>query len=386
MTSSSEGGPLAGIRVLDLGRFPPTAYCTALLAQQGADVCRVDAPGSKPGGAGIGVGLSARKRSVALDPRHPRRNEVLRRLAGWADVLVENSRPGDMDRRGFGYSHAAEELPRLVWCSITGFGQDGPYATWSGHDITYAAHSGYLAALDSDLPWHPEMMISVPVGAMMAAAGISSALYARSVSGKGCQLDISLSEATTWLLSGFDSIINGAGFRIPASPSRRLYGCADGKYVSVAADDPRTWAALCNGLGMADLADQRVPREDWEKTTARIAEVFLRRPAAEWVAELGPAGAAIGPVNAGPDLASDPQVVARGGLVDVGGVSVPANPIRTSTPVADVAGPGRSGGAGGGATGVEPPAVGQHTRAILLEAGFSSEEIEDLLEEGVIGE
>jgi alpha-methylacyl-CoA racemase len=371
---ATGGGPLDGIRVLDLGRFPPTAYCTELLAQQGADVCRVDTPGADPARFGIGTGLAAGKRSVGVAARHPRRNEVMRRLAGWADVLVENSRPGELDQRGFGYTQAALEYPALIWCSITGFGQDGPYAQWPGHDLTYTAQSGLLVALDSELPWHPQMMLSVPFGAVMAAVGIVSALYSRQATGRGCQLDISLSESATWVLSGFDALINGPGFRIPTSPDRRLYRCRDDRWVSVAAADPRSWAALCRGLGLDDLADRRLDPEDWPGVTDRMAEAFAGKAAAEWLAELGPVGAAVGPVNAGSDLPADPHVQARGTLVDVGGVAVPRNPIRMSG--AD-SGDQRSG---------PPPTVGQHTRQVLMEAGLSGEEVDGLVQAGVVCE
>src|SRR4029077_15604863 len=116
---------------------------------------------TEPSMRGIGVGLSAGKRSIAVDLHDTGGIAVLRRLAAWADVLVENNRPGDLDERGFGYSHAAEEVPRLIWCSITGFGQDGPYALWPGHELTYASHSGLLAALEPDIPWHPQMLLAV---------------------------------------------------------------------------------------------------------------------------------------------------------------------------------------------------------------------------------
>jgi alpha-methylacyl-CoA racemase len=371
--AAGTGGPLAGIRVLDLGRFPPTAYCTRLLAQQGADVCRVDSPGADPAAFGVGVGLSTGKRSVALNIRHSRGNEVLRRLAGWADVLVENSRPGELDQRGFGYSHAAEEYPGLVWCSISGFGQAGPYALWPGHDLTYAAHSGLLVALESEVPWHPQMMLSVPLGAMMATVGILSALHSRQSTGRGCQLDISLSESATWLLSGFDALINGPGFRIPESPDRRLYRCRDDRYISVAAADPRTWAALCTGLGLEDLVDRRPAAEEWPEVTARLARVFAERPAAEWVAELGPQGAAVGPVNAGTDLPADPQVEARRSLVDIDGVVVPSNPIRIGSEAGSPPTP-------------SAPEVGQHTRSVLLDAGYSAADVDALVAEGVVGE
>ena len=366
--------PLDGIRVLDLGRFPPSAYCTRLLAQQGAEVCRVDAPGSDPAMFGIGSGLGASKRSIALDSRHPRRNQVLRKLCNWADVVVENSRPGDLDERGFGYLQASEDHPELVWCSITGFGQDGPYALWPGHDLTYTAHSGLLGSLESEMPWHPQMMLSVPMGAVMAVVGIVSALYSRSAAGQGCRLDISLSESATWALSGFDALINGGGFSIPLSPDRHLYRCGDDRYVSVAAADPRTWEALCTGLGLDDLAKRRISAEDWPETTARIARVFSRRSAADWVADLGPRGAAVGPVNVGSDLLDDPQVRARRSLVDVDGVVVPANPIRT----------GSDSNGSKGHIGV--PRVGEHTRMVLLAAGVSAAEVDRLVDEGVVSE
>lgn len=371
-----RSGPLRGVRVLDLTRFPPGAYCTQLLVQLGADVCRVEPPGARAAMGGVGVGLSAGKRSAAVDLRHGRATEVLRRLAGWADVLVENNRPGELDQRGFGYTHASVEMPRLIWCSITGFGQDGPYAMWAGHDLTYTAHSGLLAALDPDLPWHPQMMLSVPIGALVAASGIASALYDRERTGIGGQLDISLAESATWLLSGADSALNGPGWGIPASPDRRLYQCSDGKYVTVAAAEPRTWRALCEGLGFSDLVGGRPDRQEWEEVTSRFAQAFAQRPAAEWIAELGPKGAAIGAVNVGPDLKADPQVQARQGLIDVDGVSVPANPVRFRQ--ADQS------GAGGGP--FSAPVVGADTRAVLIEAGYDAGEVDDLVAAGAVAE
>ena len=369
-------GPLSGVRVLDLTRFPPGAYCTVLLADLGAQVCRVDAPGANPMAGGVGVGLSRGKMSVGLDLRHPRGNEVLRRLAGWADVLVENNRPGDMEKRGFGYPQAAAEHPRLIWCSITGFGQDGPYATRPGHDLTYTAHSGLLAAINPDLPWHPQSVLAVPLGAMMAATGIASALLERERSGRGCQIDISLAEAATWLLSGSDGELAGSPWGIPVTPDRRLYECADGRFVTVAAAEPRTWAALCNGLGLGELAEARPSAEQAGDVTARLAAVFASRPAAEWVDLLGPLGAAVGAVNRGPDVVRDPQVRARGAVVEVAGIPVPANPIR----LRDLNGPMS-------ATATDPPpVVGGDTDLVLTAAGYTETEIGSLRSEGVVSD
>jgi alpha-methylacyl-CoA racemase len=374
MTDARVPGPLQGIRVLDLCRFPPGAYCTLLLADLGAEVVRVDAPGSNPMFAGVGVGLSRGKRSVALDQRHQRGTEVLRRLAGWADVLVENNRPGDMEKRGYGYPQAAAEFPRLIWCSMTGFGQDGPYATRPGHDLTYTAHSGLMAALHSEMPWHPESMLAVPMGAMMAATGITSALLDRERTGRGAHIDISIAEAATWLFAGdFGGL--AAPYAIPVTPDRRLYECSDGRYVTVAASEPKTWAALCAGLGLPELAaDGRPPREEAERVTAALAAVFATRPAAEWVDHLGPLGAAIGAVNDRGDLVSDPQVQSRGSVIEVDGTLVPGNPIR----MADLDGPRTATAA------TVPPTVGEHTDAVLADAGYTATEIAELHAERVV--
>ncbi len=374
MTDQAVEGPLHDIRVLDLTRFPPGAYCTLLLVDLGADVYRFDPPGANPMSGGVGVGLSRGKRSVGVDLRNPRGAEILRQAAIWADVLVENSRPGEMEERGFGYPQAAEVNPRLVWCSISGFGQDGPYATWPGHDLTYTAQSGLLAAINPHLPWHPQTMLAVPLGAMMAATGIVSSLYERDRSGRGCQVDVSLAESATWLLSGSDGHLSGGHRSIPISPDRRLYRCSDGRYVTVAAAEPRTWAALCKGLGLDDLAEARPGPDQAEEVAARLEAVFANLPAAEWVARLGPLRAAIGPVNEGADIPGDPQVQARASVVDVDGVAVPANPIR----LRDLEGP-RSGTAA-----AAPPQVGSHTLAFLDAIGYSKTEVDELRGSGAI--
>ena len=242
--------PLEGIRVLDLTLLPPGGYCTVQLADLGADVIRVESPrlAGKPSLVIGDVGLSRGKRSVTLDLRHERGNDVLCRLSAAADVVVENMMPGRMEARGFGYAQAREANSRIIWCSITGFGQDGPYADRAGHDLSYAGHSGLLGVVSRELPWNPEGMLSVPIGAMMATTGILAALAERARTGEGCQLDISLADATTWLLAGNSRALTDAPFVIPESPDRRMYACADGRFVSVAAAEPRTWAALCGAV------------------------------------------------------------------------------------------------------------------------------------------
>ena len=370
-------GPLQDIRILDLTRFPPGAYCTLLLADLGADVLRVDPPasaGRRATGA-EGVGLSRGKRSITLDLRSAAGVEVLRRLAGAVDVLIENSQPGQMEARGFGYAQAAEASPSLIWCSVTGFGHDGPYAERSGHDLTYTAHSGLLTALNPELPWHPEAMLSVPVGGMMAATGIAAALAERARNGKGCYIDVSLADSATWLLSGDVSELAGNHRGIPASPGRRLYRCADDRFITVAAAEPRTWAALCAALDVPDLADTVDPMgEEGNPVRDRLAAIFATAPAREWVDRLGPLGTAVGAVNRGADVVHDPHNVARGTTVEVSGVAVPANPIRLRDPNGPRSGTAVS----------EPAVIGSSTDAALAEIGFSAQEVADLRASGVI--
>lgn len=375
MSEVTAPQPLSGVKVLDLTKFPPGAFCTVLLADLGADVCRVETPGASPLMSGISVGLGRSKRSVGVDLGNPHGVAILRRLAAWADVLVENNRPGELDERGFGYSHAAIELPALIWCSITGFGQDGPAAQWPGHDISYTAHSGLLSGVNPVLPWHPQLVTSIPIGATMAAVGIVAALRERDRTGLGAQLDISMSEASTWLLSSDDAMLNGAARGIPVTPDRHLYECSDGRWVTTAAAEPKSWKALCVGLGLDDLIDTLWRWEDPDAVTQRIGAVFRTRSAVEWVAELGPLGTSVVALNRGIELQDDPQVRARGTLVLVGDVVVPANPIRFRD--------------ANGALLQQPPTppvpAGANTDAILGEAGFSADEIADLRANGAVG-
>ncbi|ADP83290.1 CaiB/BaiF CoA transferase family protein [Pseudofrankia inefficax] len=365
--------PLTGVTVLDLTRLPPGAFCTVLLADLGADVIRVESPKGRMFDGPIG--LNRGKRSVAVDLRHPRGLEVLRLLAAHADVLVENERPGALDERGFGYSHASKELPKLIWCSISGYGQDGPYAQWSGHDLSFAAHSGLLTGLSPELPWHPQLILPIPIGALMAGVGILAALRERDQTGAGCQLDISLSESATWLLSSADGTFDRGGRGVPIGPDRRLYACAGGTWVAVTAAEPRTWGALCDGLGLPDLKGSLHRWDDPDGVTRRLAAVFLTRPAEDWVAELGPQGASVVRVNRGPDLTSDPHATARGVLQQVGDLLVPRTPIR----IRDEDGPRPP------AETYPPPPAGAHTRAVLEEAGLAPALIDELEESGAVG-
>lgn len=368
--------PLAGLRVLDFTAYPPGAICTVLLADLGAEIIRVEPPAlkGKPSLVFGQLPMSRGKSSLTLDMRNPAAKEVLTRLAPSIDVVIENARPGSMEERGFGYSQARAANPKIIWCAITGFGQAGPYADYSGHDISYLAHSGLLAAMSPDPGFQPGLQLAVPVGAMAAVVGIQSALLLAARTGEGSFVDISLSEAASWVLTGGIDALSDRPFMLPPSADRRRYMCADGRQVAIACSEPRTWAALCDGLGLPGLIESLHKPDHAEEAARQIAAAFLTGPAPEWVERLAPAGAAVTIVNHGSQLAADPQARARGTVMDCGGVPVPANPVRVTSPD----------GASTGTGAQVPHKVGQDSAEVLAAAGFSPAEIEALTMSGIV--
>ncbi|MGE4341288.1 MAG: CaiB/BaiF CoA transferase family protein [Pigmentiphaga sp.] len=375
-SASATLAPLAGLRVLDFTSFPPGGACTVMLADLGAEVIRVESPAQK-GKPSLIVGqvaLSRGKRSITLDMRNPQANEVLLRLARSVDIVVENAKPGSMEARGFGYRQARECNPRIIWCAITGYGQTGPNAEHAGHDISYLAHSGLLSGLSDEMPWHPAMMIGGSAAAQSAVIAIQAALLQAARSAEGAFLDISLSEASGWFLTCGINALTAQPYRIAATPDRRLYRCADGRFVAVACAEPRTWKALCEGLALPGLVGCLHQQEHAQAVARELEAVFLTRPAAEWVERLAPDGAAVAVVNAGADLEHDPHVSARGAIARCGDVLVPASPIRMEN--AD--------GLQTGTCGQPPHMTGDDTGDVLQSAGFTPEEVRTLEACGVI--
>lgn len=372
--------PLSGTKVLDMSRFQPGAYLTRLLADLGADVIKVEAPGRGSPERMIDfttASLHHSKRSLALDVRHASARDVLDRLVASADVVVESAAPGSLDGRDMGYQHFSSVNPAIIWCGVTGFGTDGPYAQTAGHDINYLAQSGLLSRLvePEELPDQPGVLMAGPLAALMGTVGILAALAKRARTGEGCFVDNSIADTAMWFMG--EDIARAARRQEPwnlRSPARATYRCGDGRRVSIASSEPRTWTALCDGLGL-DLGDTPGgPADQTDATRAAIADAFATQPAAHWVSVLG--GAAVTPCNDPVDLRDDPHVAARKGIVEVerNGVAdqIVRLPLRFSgvDPDADMPSPA--------------PDVGADTEAVLTEAGFDSDTIAALLAEGVV--
>jgi len=364
---------LSGIRVLDLTRLLPGGYCTLLLADHGADVIKVEDTGAgdyaradPPSFASLNRG----KRSLQLDLKSQGGRDALLRLVRGADVLVESFRPGVMDRLGVGWEVLRAENPRLVYCAITGYGQDGPLRSRAGHDLNYLARTGVLALSgDGDGPpvQAAAQIADVAGGALMAAFGILAALR----TGEGQFVDIAMADGALSMLAMPAAGLLAGG----AAPRRgelvlggrllcyRPYRCADG-WISVGALEPKFWAAFCRGVEREDLIERQFdpPGSD---AHAVVSAIVVERTRAEWEAFNAEHDCCVEPVLELAEALEDEQVRARDMVAD----GLLGTPVKLSrTPGDPRRGP--------------PPGLGEHTDELLAEAGYDASEIAALRASG----
>jgi alpha-methylacyl-CoA racemase len=380
---------LAGLRVLDLSRLLPGGFCSLLLADFGADVIKVEDMGmgdyvraSPP----QFFALNRNKRSMRVDLKTDGGREAFLRLAGGADVVLESFRPGVMDRLGVGYDRLRQENPRLVYCAITGYGQDGPYAARAGHDMNYLARVGLLGLTgepDGPPVQAGGLIADLGGGALMAAFGILAALRERDRSGEGQLVDVSMADgALSWLAMVAARFL--ADGEVPQRGRTELagglicyrpYRCADG-WVTLGALEPKFWRAWCEGVGRPELADRQF--EPVESDTHREVEaVFAERTRAEWEAFNDEHDCCVEPVLDLDEALDSALVRAREMIVEVdqpgaGPVRLLGTPVKLSRTPAD---PARAGG----------PAIGADTDPVLAEAGYASDEIAALRAAGAVG-
>jgi crotonobetainyl-CoA:carnitine CoA-transferase CaiB-like acyl-CoA transferase len=383
MTNEATDGPLSHLRVLDLSRAQPGAYCTGVLADLGADVLRVEPRGSGDTTRMIPGAMAAYhrgKRAMTLDLKHDDAPGILRRLIAGVAVVVESGLPASLGAAGIDHATLADERPELVWCTISGFGEGSPYAKRPAHDITFLGYSGLMALMAGDtVPPTPDFVLAVPFGSLVAVVGILAALTERDRTGQGAFVDTAIVDSATWVLGeAVARVASGQPAGWGEAASRRAYRAAAGKLVPLAADEPRTWAAFCAAVDRPDLADALAnPPGGQAGLAEELARLLATRPAAEWEAQLADAGAAVGPVRSVEDLLDDPHLEARGSLIaldDDAGTRVLRTPVRLRD-----------------ATGAErpveldaPPALGEHTDSALADAGFDPNEIADFHDRGAV--
>jgi alpha-methylacyl-CoA racemase len=380
---------LAGLRVLDLSRLLPGGFCSLLLADFGAEVIKVEDMGMGDyvrADAPAFLALNRNKRSIRVDLKSDAGREAFLRLARGADVVLESFRPGVMDRLGVGYERLREENPRLVYCAITGYGQDGPFAARAGHDMNYLARIGLL-----DLSGEPDgppvqaagQIADLGGGALMAAVGILAALRECDRSGEGQLVDVSMTDgALSWLAMVAARFL--AGGELPRRGRTELagglicyrpYRCADG-WVTLGALEPKFWRAWCEGVGRPELADRQFEPVGSD-THREVEAVFAARTRAEWEAFNDEHDCCLEPVLDLGEALDSALVRARGMVVEVdqpgaGPVRLLGTPVKLSRTPAD---PTRAGG----------PAIGADTDPVLAEAGYAPEEIAALRAAGAVG-
>jgi alpha-methylacyl-CoA racemase len=351
------------------------------LADMGADVVKVEDPNrgdymrwTPPlvdGQSALFNALNRNKRSLALNLKLDAGRELLLELAAKADVLVEGNRPGVMERLGLGWPVLHALNRKLVMCSITGYGQDGPLASRAGHDLNYMATSGALGL--NGLPDGPPIPLSVQVadiggGGLQAAVAILGALIDVQRGGEGRWIDASMLDgAVSWLSLVFaaqgagDPVVRGDQRLAGRYPCYRVYECWDGGYYSVGALEPKFWAALCGALERPDLVELQLSED--RATQATIEGIFMSRTRAEWERILVPLDACCEPVLDLGEVSAHPQVAARGLLKD--GEVRPAVVMRRDW------------------RRLEPPRLGEHSGAILSEVGVDAVRFDELRTAGV---
>ena len=395
-------GPLAGLHVFDLTRVLAGPTCVQMLADLGADVIKIEKPGSgddtrgfaPPSMPGTGesayfTGVNRNKRSVTLDIAKPEGQALARRLIGQSDILVENFKVGTLPRYGLGYEQLREEFPSLIYCSITGFGQTGPYAPRPGYDSLIQAMGGVMS-----LTGEPEGMpqkVGVPVADLFAGLygciGILAALRHREATGHGQQIDIGMLDThVAWLANqGMNYLATGEnparlGNQHPNIVPYQVFPTADGYIVLSIGNDP-TFKRFCDAFALTHLledarfATNAARVQNRVLVTDTLTPVMQTHPTAWWVERLEALKIGCGPINRLSEVFADPHVQARQMLVKMAGaggpVTVIANPVRLSETPVDYR--------------IAPPRLGEHTDAVLAERlGLSDAEREALRAQGII--
>lgn len=392
---------LEGIRVLDLTRALAGPFCTLMLGDYGADIVKIELPGTGDdtrqwGPPFIGeesayfLSINRNKRSLTLNFKEPQAIEIFLDLVKGSDVVVENFTPGVMSRFGLDYEAVKKANSKIIYCSISGFGQNGPYQSRPAYDQIMQGISGIMSITGEPDGEPQKVGIAITdIGAgMWSAFAIMSAIYHREQQGEGQHIDISMMDAqVAWLTyQAAFYFANGEspkrlGAAHPTLVPYQAFMCQDGKYINVAVGSERIWQRFCQGIRKPELQEQpdyatngdRVRNR--EKLVPYLQEFFLKHPVAKWVADLQEVNVPCGPINTLADVFSDPQLLHRQMYLEMphptlGSIKQTGLPIKFSrTP---------------GGLDRPPPLLGEHNTEILEELGHSAADIERLAEQSVI--
>jgi len=402
---------LEGNKILDLAHLQPGALCTMILGDLGANVIKIEAPAGVGGrGAGLGVSpvgeegrkqaafdaLNRNKKSIGLNLRSDKGREIFYQLAQTADVIVEGFRPGVVKRLGVDYEAIKAINPKIIYCSLSGYGQDGPYSSLPGHDINYISIAGALnlIGMSDQPPVVPLNLLADFAGASLhGVIGILTALVARGKTGAGQYVDIAYTDGVITLVTWFISLYSSGGstFRRGetwlhgAYPYYGVYETKDGKYVSFGCVEPWFWENLCRALGKEEYVPYHFSPEHffhkpegakWEEIFSYFKQVFLTKTRDEWFDFLADKDVPVGKVYTLDEVFSDPQVLHRKMIVEIehptlGKVKQPGIAVKLS----DTPGKVRS----------FSPIFGEHTEQILLGLGYTQSQISELRQSKVIG-
>ena len=375
--------------MLDLTRLLPGGYATMLLADLGAEVIKIEAPGvgdgtreASPifGGSNALFGqINRNKRSLVLNLKADEAREILLRLAEHSAALVEGFRPGVAARLGVDYGAVRKRNPGIVYCSLTGYGQTGPYRDRPGHDLNYVGEAGLLGIDNSEPPRVPPLPYSDLAGGIFTALTVGAGMKGAAETGVGAHIDLGMSDTIVSLLTAHFAQMFQAGrppsladaYLLGGHPCYTVYRAADGKHLTVGALEPKFWNSLCQGLGRPQYAEQQHNREMREKILADFRAVFATRTRDEWVDTLSAADVPVGAVRTLDEVPGGAQAEARGLFHQRGlGMKEVAFP-------AEIHGVHES-------EDRPAPGLGEHTDTVLGLAGYSTEEIVELRKRGVV--
>ena len=365
--------PLSGVRVVDFSMFVPGPFCSSILADLGAEVIKVEPPRGDPGRSYVPVQFrmeNRNKRAIAIDLKNPGAKEVVSRLCRRADVAIEGFRPGVAKRLGIGFEHLQKENPKIVYCSISGYGQTGPWKDRPGHDVNYVAAAGGLAFPGGWLrqPARSSLPIADMAGGSFAAIAIVAALK----EGKGAHLDLSLFESAFFLAAMRHGLEDGVDPRAHIFPVNDVFECADGGRLTLGVLEEHFWQNFVKLV--PELADERFAtdasrRANGDALSRLLEKTFQQKTARQWV-----------------DLCEANDVPVDLCLTPAQSAKLPQLQAREATSRGFASFPVFANGKRGGELRGGVPKLGEHAREILVELGFDDSGIADMVRHGVLAQ